>query len=91
MKTQYILNSRGIFFVVKDCEPLTHKAIKSYATYEALLAAACEALALDHDEVLGMELTIVRKADHHFDYGIHGLSFEKIGYDLVEFIINFEM
>jgi|TARA_R110000822_G_scaffold66933_3_gene163359 hypothetical protein len=91
MQEQYILTEKGIFFVVKDCEPITHNAIKSYPDYEALLAATCEALACDYDEVLGMELIIVRKADHHFDFVIHGQSFEKIGYDLVEFIINFEM
>jgi len=91
MKDQFITNNDFNYFIIKGCEPLIHDGIKSHPTYEAMLSEVCKMTSTDIDEIEGMELVLVKEANDHFTFIIHGQSFEKVGYNLVDFIINFEM
>ena len=88
---QFITNDRFNYFIVKDSEPLVHFSLKRYPTYEAMLSEVSKMTSTDIDEILGAELVLVKQADDHFTFIIHGQRFDNVGYNLISYMINFEM
>jgi len=89
---QFITNDSFNYFIVKDCEPLVHFSLKRHPTYEAMLDEVSKMTLTDIDEILGNELVLVKQADDHFTLIYqYAQRFEKVGYNLISYMINFEM